>query len=126
MKMTKKQIAAKIDELLADLDACVAQKLEKHHARVIVVLVKFLNLPGFVDQALSWGYTRTMIGSLASTEEAKARDNAYTRARWLITAIRDSLNTSAVYEYSECRRKIAKYTGECAGYLFAANERIGT
>lgn len=125
MKMSKKQIAAKINELLADLDACVAQKLEKRHARVIAVLVKFLSLPEFVDQALSWGYTRTMIGSLASTEEAKARDNAYTCARSLIVEIRNSLETSAVYEYSECRRKVAQYTGECAGYLFAAKERIG-
>jgi hypothetical protein len=126
MKMTKKQIVSKINELLADLDACVIQKLEKRHARVIAVLVKFLNMPEFVGQALSWGYTRTMIGSLDSTEEAKSRDKAYDCARGLITTICESLETSAVYTYSECRRKIAKYTGECAGHLFAAKERIGT
>lgn len=122
--MTRREIVAKINELLAEIDACVEQKLEKRHARVIEVLCKFTGQPEFVKEALAWGYTRTMIGSLASTEEAKARESAYVRARWLILAGRNATEATAIYDYSNYRKQVFKYAGECAGYLFAAKERV--
>ncbi len=127
MKMTRKQIVAKINELWATHEACITQHLDRHGVKVLDALAKFLNMPRHVRIALNWGYTRTMIGSL-TTDETLARERAYGMAYTWILSARDmheptSANTADLAFY---RRRLAQCEGACAGYLFAAKERIET
>jgi hypothetical protein len=128
VKMTRKEIVAKIDKLWSAHEDAVSRRLEVRDREVLDKLAKFLNMPRHVRTALDWSYTRAMIGSgdLGQTPEAFARESAYNMASSYVRYCLSAMTTRSVYDYSEDRRMLARCEGACAGYLFAAKERVGS
>lgn len=128
VKMSRAQIVAKINELWNVHESAVSLRLEKRDQEALDKLAKFLNMPRHVRVALDWSYTRAMIGSgdLGQTPEAFARDSAYNMASSYVRYCLSAMTTRSVYDYSEDRRMLARCEGACAGYLFAAKERVGS
>lgn len=127
VKVTRREIADRLGKLWAVHEAAVVQRLEARDREVLDKLAKALNMPRHVRSALDWAYTRTMVGY--ASDETKARDAAYAAyaaAEAYVKVCLDATRTQSVYEYSESRRAIARFDGACAGYLFAAQERIGS
>jgi hypothetical protein len=127
VKMTREQKADKLTNLWNVHESAVAQRLEARDREALDKLAKALGISKHVRVALDWAYTRTMIGSgeLGQTASVRAMDQAYAAAKDYVKFCIDAVRTSGVYEYSECRRAIFRLDGACAGYLFAAKERIG-
>ena len=130
VKMTRKEIVAKIDKLWSAHESAVSLRLEKRDQEALDKLAKFLNMPRHIRVALDWSYTRAMIGSgdLGQTPEAQAREKAYYSAiAWVASAhdMHEPINANTA-DHAFFRRALVTCEGACAGYLFAAKERVGS
>ncbi len=126
---TRQQIAKHVDDLWADHEACVRQRLEAEDTKALDKLAKVLQMPRHMRIALNWAYTRAMIGAgdLGRTRSALAMWKAYDAARsWYLIkwyVIKDAQPVGGLGQYLD---RLAQLDGACAGHLFAAKERIGT
>lgn len=126
VKMSRAQLADKLQKLWVAHESAVAQRLEARDREALDKLAKALNMPKHVRTALDWSYTRTMIGLFETTGEVVLKDRAYVVACTYVRYCVGDLRTQSIFEHSENRRMIARCEGACAGYLFAAKERVGT